>query len=221
MEANPAVSEIRGHSGCRIPDYFSTDTSEVEKLFDSSGAEEPTLHRSLATINMDALSQPVTSLPEPQTPEGKTKVDVIPAIPVVPKQISASGRTLLRKYFSENSPVELPNGHSTVAFSESQVDTLLRVMTEETMISSYDMVKELLEKMTLVGMQGRSHTKQTPRRQISVVAGNIQRSSGDECSGNTTDDYTSGAFNTDDDIRGLDSSQGSEVTSRGAYTPTI
>ena len=86
LEADPAVSELSRHSGCRVLDYFSTNTSEVEELFDSSGAEEPTHHRNPATMNMDALSQPGTSLPETQTPEGWAKVDVTPTIPGLPKQ---------------------------------------------------------------------------------------------------------------------------------------
>ena len=153
LEADPAVSVISGHSGHRIPDYFPTDTSEVEELFDSSGAEEPTPHHSPTTIRMGALSQ---------TPKGKTPAEATLAIPGLPKKVSASGRTLLRKYFSDNTPVELPSGHSTVAINESQVHTLLRVMTEETMISSYDMVKGLLEIMTLGGVHNREQTRRAP-----------------------------------------------------------
>ena len=119
LEADPAVSVISGHSGHRIPDYFPTDTSDVEELFDSSGAEEPSLHHSPTTIRMGVLSHPGIASPESQTPKGKTSAEATLAIPGLPKQVSASGRTLLRKYFSDDSPVELPSGHSTVAFNES------------------------------------------------------------------------------------------------------
>ena len=115
------------------------------------------------------MSHPGNGSPEPQTPKGNT-----PAIPGLPKQDSASGRTLLRKYFSDNTPVELPSGHSTVAFNESQVHTLLRVMTEETMITSYDMVKGLLERMTLGGVHNRAQTRRAPR-QPSFAPGKIYR----------------------------------------------
>ena len=97
-------------------------------MFDSSGAEEPTHYGNPATIDMDALSHAGISLPETQAPEGKAKVDVAPTVPGLPKQISASGRTLLQKYFSESSPVDMPSGHFTVAFSESQVHSLLLVL---------------------------------------------------------------------------------------------
>ena len=111
---------------------------------------------------MGALSHPGNGSHEPQTPKGKTPAEATLTILGLPKQLSASGRTLLRKYFSDNSPVELPSGHSTLAFNESQVHTLLRVMTEETIISSYDMVKGLLERMTLGGVHNRAQTKRAP-----------------------------------------------------------
>ena len=220
LEADSAVSVISGHSGHRIPDYFPTDTSEVEELFDSSGAEEPTPQHSPSTIRVGALSHPGNGSPGPQTPKGNTPAEATLAILGLPKQVSASGRTLLRKYFSDNTPVELPSGHSTVAFNESQVHTLMWVMTEETMISSYDMVKGLLERMTLGGVHNRAQTRRAPR-QPSFAPGKNLHSSGEESGGDTTDGYTSGAINTDDDMTGLNSSQCSEDTSRGAYTPTV
>ena len=174
LEADLAVSEISGHSGHRIPDYFPTDTSEVEELFDSSGAEEPTPHHSPTNIRIGALSHPDNGSPEPQTPKSNTPTEAPLAIPGLPKQMSASGKTLLRKYFSDNTPVKLPSGHSTVAFNESQVHTLLRVMTEETMISSYDMVKGLLERMTLGGVHNRAQTRRAPR-QPSLHPGKVYR----------------------------------------------
>ena len=46
--------------------------------------------------------------------------------------LSGRSRAILKEYFEEASPIKLPVGHTTVAFTEPQVYHLLRTLTDET-----------------------------------------------------------------------------------------
>ena len=54
----------------------------------------------------------------------------------LPAQLSAKGRIMLRKHVTETAPIELPRGHTTVAFSEPQIQAVLKTISDETVKSS-------------------------------------------------------------------------------------
>ena len=64
----------------------------------------------------------------------------IPGIPVVADglpQLSGRSRVLLKSCFEEADAFRLPVGQPIIAFTESQVYNLLRVLTDETLRKSY------------------------------------------------------------------------------------
>ena len=62
------------------------------------------------------------------------------------RRLSGPSRSLLKKYFDQNPPVELSKDHTTVAFSEEQVYNLIRVACDETAHASFEMMSGLLQR---------------------------------------------------------------------------
>ena len=109
-------------------DFFQTDTSEVEGLYNSAGAE--------TTTNKPTLIAPIVvdpGAPSHEDPSGGQFDDIASVVTRVrlskdTPTLTLPGRALLKKYFSEAPPVRLPIGHRTLALSEPQVHTLLKVV---------------------------------------------------------------------------------------------
>ena len=97
--------------------YFETDASEVEDLYDSAGADGLTDRPTSSNVGFDTL--PAANEPEETTSLGPNKAQMQRGLkePSLPTELSANGRLMLRKYFAQNTPIELPMGHTTVAFS--------------------------------------------------------------------------------------------------------
>ena len=87
---------------------------------------------------------------------------------------------------------------------------ILRTIADESVLSSYHMTKSLLLHATQ--WVSRDKRKGLPRRCATPVRG-FSESSGDETNpiGNTTDGYTSGAINSDEDPNNLGSISGTET----------
>ena len=64
--------------------------------------------------------------------------------------LSGRSRAILKEYFEEASPIRLPVGHTTVAFTEPQVYHLLRTLTDETLRKSFS----TMERMVLDAVRG-------------------------------------------------------------------
>ena len=136
------------------------------------------------------------------------------------RQLSVKGRSVIRKYFTAATPVQLPAGHTTIAFNEDQVHTVLRTIADESVISSYHMMKSLLLHATQ--RAPRDKKRSMPRR-CPTPARRPSGSSGDESSfgGTTTDDYTSGAFNSDEDPYQMGSVSGTDGVSETCPTAKL
>ena len=103
------VGEISRSSKQRTldPDKYFTDTTDVEDLLDSSGIGGPVTPQAKSTPTLIKVPRPrtdSTSCDEsnedlPGTIQGREQP---------PPQLSASGRTLLRKHFASNDPIVLP-----------------------------------------------------------------------------------------------------------------
>ena len=180
-------------------DFFQTDTSEVEDLYDSAGAD--------TTTNKPTLIAPTLVDPETARPEGLEEgqnddISSVVARARLPKgtsTLTVPGRALLKKYFSEAPPVRLPIGHRTLALSEPQVHTLLKVISDEAVATSLRTVQTLVSDTLRVG--GRLYSGGfTPRG--THAARSVSESPGDDPSrgGHTTDEYTSGALSSDDEF---------------------
>ena len=75
--------------------------------------------------------------------QGGTVLNTLDPFPHL-RRLSGPSRSLLKKYFETNAPVELSKDHTTVAFSEDQVYNLIRVACDETAHASFEMMGGLL-----------------------------------------------------------------------------
>ena len=187
--------ELTSQSGA-VPLYG--ETSEAEELLDSSGVDAfPPVS---ATLAWDSSAFPEfegdfrTESGHSDTEQEQYRARVA----TTDRHLSVKGRSVIRKYFTAATPVQLPAGHTTIAFNEDQVHTILRTIADESVISSYHMMKSLLLHATRGAPKDK---KRSMPRRCPTPARRLSGSSGDESSfgGNTTDDYTSGAFNSDED----------------------
>ena len=188
------------------------DTSDAEELLDSSGVD------AFPPISSTMAWDP-SAVPEfegefrAESRHSDTEQEQYRArVANTDRQLSIKGRSVIRKYFTAATPVQLPAGHTTIAFNEDQVHTILRTVADESVISSYHMMKSVLLHATMGAPQDKK--KSMPRR-CPTPARRRSGSSGDESSfgGNTTDGYTSGAFNSDEDPYQVGSISGTDGVS--------
>ena len=118
-----------------------------------------------------------------------------------------------RKCYSENVPISLPLGHSIRAFSESHVHHELRTNADESVISLYHMMKSLLVRVTQGNPLDKRPSGNLNRRSGTVVPG-YESSSGEDSTVSETYGYTSGALNSNEDLRNL-------YTSSEGYPATV
>ena len=199
------------------PTKYYTDTREIEDLMDSSGVGGPVTPKVKVTstfVKVPALGTESTSEDESSHDQAGTSS----AQHVTPGQFSASGRTLLRKYFVEKDPIALPRNQSVIALTEEQIHTVMKTISNETILSSFHLMKFLLLQVT----SGKILSKENCRHvgASTPVGRRCPSSSGDETTDldSPNEGYTSGTFNTDDEPGSLsfclerDESQGTPTS---------
>ena len=139
-----------------------------------------------------------------------------PKLPDPSRSLSASPRTLIRKYFTETTPPILPAGHATVMFNEHQVHSVLRVVSDDTVITSLHLMKNMLEEAMRIGARFRDGTPGPRCTQVHCFRNKSASSVADGSqSGDETGAYSSRVFSSDDDFSIFDSQQ------KRPYSPTI
>ena len=139
-----------GHSVQKV-DFFQTDTCEVEKLFDSSGAEVFNDRQTLIPLDLGTTTtSEITCNDDPRSSGGVPPV-TLPKALNSDRPLSAPGRTLLKEFSTETSPTILPIGYSTVAFNERQIHTVVQVISDELVTTSMHVMKTMLDEAMRVG----------------------------------------------------------------------
>ena len=182
------------------PDYFQTDTSDVEELLDSSGAD--TVKDPPNLIPLYKASTTCSEVSH-QAVREQTKIPPVPdsesLSPIRP--FSASARTIIRQHFADTTPSILPMGDATVAFNANQVDSILRAVSNETITSSLYQMKNMLEAAIRVEVRSQGGSSGQSRQRIKFFR---KQSEGSETEGRESDEgtkgYTSGALSSDDEI---------------------
>ena len=180
-------------------DYFQTDTSSVEELYDSAGADTTT--RKLTFIASGVADPEEEGQEDLNTGRLAETSSVFTRVRQSKEKtgLTVPGRALLKKYFNEAPPVHLPVGHRTLALSEPQVHALLKVVSDEAVSSSLHTMHSLVNEALKAGSR--------MNREWAVPGGSRAPRTNSESSaedtsrgGHTTDDYTSGALSSDDDF---------------------
>ena len=147
---------------------FLTDLSAAEKTAEeASHVDFPILYGNnpitseSRTEGGDEL-EPVTlpaRLNRPSTSSVKRVNDGLP-------ELSGRSRASLKTYFDETKSFNLPQGHPTVIFSESQMYHLLRILADETLKMSYN----TMERMGLDAVKGTPTTVPSRTDQLRLRA---------------------------------------------------
>ena len=212
-EAEPSV-EAQGLFG---------DTTDAEDLMDSSGvAVYPPV---VPSVTLDPTSFPELEGEFHEDPghSDSEQEQYRSKLEGTDRQLSAKGKLIIKKYFRETRPIELPRDHPVIALTADEMHAVLRTVSDESVLSSYHMMKSLLLHATRGAPRDRK--RPTPKR-CATPARPFTDSSGDESSyeGHTSDGDTSGAFNTDEDPYQLGSISGTEYLSETdplALTPVV
>ena len=188
------------------------DTTEAEDLMDSSGVAafppaapnvilEPTLFPEFeGEFHADSGHS------DSEQEQYRAKLDG------ADRQLSAKGKLVIKKYFRETRPIELPRDHPVIALTADEMHAVLRTVSDESVLSSYHMMKSLL----LHATRGAPQDKKRPMpKRCATPARPVTDSSGDESNfeGHSSDGNTSGAFNTDEDPCQLGSISGTDYLS--------
>ena len=133
---------------------FLADFSEVEKTAEeTSSGGCPSLYGGIPGISesgVETSDHPdITILSQQQQPElvASTSRGTDLQLP----DFSGRARAILKTYFNETNAFRIPPGQTAVAFTESQVYHLLRVLTDETLRMSHS----TMERMILDAVRGR------------------------------------------------------------------
>ena len=175
--------------------YLETDANEVEDLYDSTGVDGLPDRPTSGIVDLNLFSAGEKEL-EFRKPVGKEAIDdPRNGHPKLLEQLSANGRTLLRKHFSTSNPIELPRGHTTVAFSEPQKHAVLKNISDETVRSSLHSMRVLVLQAVYGGRRRlparfrKALIREESPSKVITTTSEVETDS----EGNTTDGYTSEA----------------------------
>ena len=141
------MTDIFSEAGFSVTkaDYFQTDTSDIEELLDSSGAETAKESPFLIAIEAQSATGSEARKETEQLTSAGLPGDSFPKLFSPTRPLSASARTLINQHFSKTNPSILPVGHATVAFNQGQVHSILRAVSTGTITSSLHQMKNILE----------------------------------------------------------------------------
>ena len=129
-----------------------TDFSEVEKTAEeTSSVDCPSLYGGIPGVSesgaetSDHPDMTVLSHHQPD-PIASTSRGIDTQLP----ELTGRARAILKTYFDETNAFQLPTGQTAVAFTESQVHHLLRVLTNKTLRMSHS----TMERMILDAVRG-------------------------------------------------------------------
>ena len=197
------VTDIVSEAGFSVTkaDYFQTDTSDIEELLYSSGAETAKESPFLIAIEIQsATGSEARKETEQLTSAGLPDVSS-PKLFSPTSPLSASARTLINQHFSETNPSILPVGHATVAFIRGQVHFILRAVSTETITSSLHQMKNILEEAIRVGICSQGTQQGLGKQRIKCFRKQSDSPGPDgQDSDVGTEGYTSGALSSEDEF---------------------
>ena len=121
-------------------------------------------------------------------------------------QMSSSSRTLVNHYFQQASAFNLPKDHPTISLNSEQMQTILRVVADESARASYAMMEDIVIRASKLSL-GRTSVGQKNLPSNTSAGGSVYPSSeGETVPGNPSDregSYTSGALHSDNNSNSI------------------
>ena len=127
-------------------------------------------------------------------------------LPRGPRDVPLGGRSraLIKEHFENNERFRFPPGHPVVAFTESQISAVMRVVADETARASYDMLENLVYRASRLSLASRHGGAQTSKGSSSRRDSSVVTSAGRHRSSSTERfSETSGALQSNDDFESL------------------
>ena len=78
--------------------------------------------------------------------------------------LRVSSRALLKENFNESDPFNLPQGHPTIALTENQIYSVLRVVIDETARVFNDMLENMIYRASRLSLESFSAAKQSAKK---------------------------------------------------------
>ena len=120
--------------------------------------------------------------------------------------LGPSSRALIKEFFTNSEKFDFPKGHPTVAFTEDQISTVIKVVADETTRSIIGIMESLIQKASRLRIGPEDDLENTPSKSGS----RYPRRAGSVSSGRHSD--TSGAIRSDDNFSSIGYSyEGSDV----------
>ena len=113
------------------------------------------------------------------------------------KGLKPTSRALIKEHFQTNEPFNFPQGHSVIAFTEDQLSSVLKIVADETVKASQDMLEGIIQRTRRLTLEATTSTMGTP---TSLGARQLQRprsATPDQLSD------TSGAIQSDDEFSSI------------------
>ena len=111
--------------------------------------------------------------------------------------LGPSSRALIKEFFSNAERFEFPKGHPTVAFTEDQISSVLKVVADEAVRASCGVMEKLIQKTSELHLGTGPRQPRSPGRSVSRSPHRASSRS----SGRLSD--TSGAIRSDDDFSNI------------------
>ena len=96
-------------------------------------------------------------------------------LPVVSRSqsLKPTSRALIKEHFQTNDPFNFPQGHPVIAFTEDQLSSVLKIVADETVRASQDMLEGIIQQTRRLTLEATTSNVATP---TSLGAGQHQRS---------------------------------------------
>ena len=177
---------IQPDQQCSSSDFEPGTDAESSNAAGSTMADALVAGRYTPLIELDNATNQTASLP----PIPRSK----------PEPLKVSSRALLKEYFAKAEPVDLLRDHSTLALTEAQIASVLRVVADEIARASYDMLESLVYRASRLNLNTSVPSKRVSRK--SSVGSISQRSDQGESETDAGSD-TSGAIRSCDDFESI------------------
>ena len=190
--------QVRDSPVTLLPPFGNIRQSDFDHASDSDSGQY------VGSTLADALK----TIPDCNLPGSSNQSSVVTPVnpPVEPRDAPLGGRSraLIKEHFESSAKFRLPPCNPVVAFTESQISTVMRVVADETAKASYDMLENLVYRASRLSLASRPSGSKTSkggssRRSSSAVTsvGQNRRSSSEGYSD------TSGALRSDDEFGNL------------------
>ena len=89
------------------------------------------------------------------------------------QSLEPTSRALIKEHFQTKEPFNFPQGHPVIAFTEDQLSSVLKIVADETVRASQDMLEGIIQKTRRLTLEATASTMATP---ASLGVGQHQRS---------------------------------------------